>query len=93
MWGRYKAEEANDHFFSELQKFSTYEEKEISLFEGIAADYYKKAGKHKSISLREIDEAIEKNQARITNALRKMSDDEITFRQIIGRLKTSMNPK
>ncbi len=74
---RYKAEEANDHFFSELQKFSTYEE-EISLFEGIAADYYKKAGKHRSISLKEIDEAIEKNQARITNALRKMSDDEIT---------------
>ncbi len=39
---------------------------------------YQLIGKAKSVNLKEIDDAIEKNRTRITNALRRMSDEEIT---------------
>ncbi len=74
---RYRAEELNIDFIDELQK-SIPNEKSIIFFEHIAADYYKKVSKAKSNNLKEIDDAIDKNRARITNALRRMSDEEIT---------------
>jgi site-specific DNA recombinase len=74
---RYRAEVANADFLIELKK-SLPDEEDIVFFESIAADYYKKTGKAKSVNLKEIDDAIEKNRVRITNALRRMSDEEIT---------------
>ncbi len=74
---RYRAEEVNQHFFTELQKAVPNEEA-ICFFEHIAADYFRKVGKAKSNNLQAVDEAIEKTRARITNALRRMSDEEIT---------------
>ena len=74
---RFKAEDLNDAFVKELKKIIPDEES-LSLFEFIAADYYKKAGNAKSTNVKEIDDAIEKNRARITAALRRMSDEEIS---------------
>ena len=74
---RYRANELNDDFLTELQK-TIPKEQAISLFEYIAADHFKKVGKAKSNNLHSIDDAIDKNRARITSALRRMSDEEIT---------------
>ena len=74
---RHRANELNDDFLTELQK-TIPKEQAISLFEYIAADHFKKVGKAKSNNLHSIDDAIDKNRARITSALRRMSDEEIT---------------
>jgi site-specific DNA recombinase len=74
---RYRADELNGDFLTELEKITPKEES-ITFFDSIVADYYKKAGKAKSINVKEIDDAIEKNKVRITNALRRMSDEEIS---------------
>ena len=74
---RHRAEIANEDFIDELKKITPNEEN-IILFETIVADYYNITGKSKKVSVKEIDESIEKNRFRITNALRKMSDNEIT---------------
>ena len=74
---RYKAELLNKEFLKELKKV-TPDEEDILLFETIASDYYKKAGNAKSVNVKEVDDVIEKHRTRITNALRRMSDEEIS---------------
>ncbi len=74
---RHKAEVLNKEFLKELKKI-TPDEQDILLFETIATDYYKKAGSVKSVNVKEIDDAIRKHRVRIQNALRRMSDEEIS---------------
>lgn len=95
---RFKAEEANNVFISELERVS-FSKGGIKVFKKILTDYSKKSNKDQSVSKEQIDAEIEKNRQRIENAQQLMLDGQLEpsdYKEIKNRFEkviTELNNK
>jgi site-specific DNA recombinase len=90
---RFKAEDANESFYKELQSISANEQS-INLFATVMKDYCKQMGKYKNTDDKQITDAIDKNKLRISNAQQLMVDGELSptdYKEIKNRYEPEID--